>query len=80
MLIYTTVQSCSSETGETDCAARSAPDIMNSTYKEDLFSGWMTSWSNQGLDADETLRKMLDLLCNEYHNVVIASCLLGLYE
>lgn len=70
--LYNCPESCSSETSETDCACTcSAADIMNSTYKEDLFSGWMTSWSNQGLDADETLRKMLDLLCNEYHNVVM---------
>merc|ERR1711998_155594 len=31
----------------------------------------MGNWEEQGLDGDETLTKMLNLLCDDYHNVAM---------
>ena len=60
------------EMSEEECACTcSTEEIMNSDAKEALFSVWMKSFEEQGLDGEETLKKMLNLLCDDYHNVVM---------
>ncbi len=70
--LYNCPKSCDFEMSEEECACTcSTEEIMNSDAKEALFSVWMKSFEEQGLDGEETLKKMLNLLCDDYHNVVM---------
>jgi hypothetical protein len=70
--LYNCPESCDSEKSEMDCACTcSTEEIMNSDAKDALFSTWTSNWEEQGLDGDETLTKMLNLLCDDYHNVAM---------
>jgi hypothetical protein len=70
--LYNCPESCDSDKTEEECACTCSTDeIMKSDAKEALFSTWMTNWEASGLDGEETLTKMLGLLCDDYHNVVM---------
>jgi hypothetical protein len=68
--LYHCPSSCSSSDSMESCMCTcDTAEIMDSTMMH-LFKGRMKEWEEWGLDGKDTLEKMLNLLCDDYHNIV----------
>ena len=68
--LYNCPESCDTDSSMETCRCTcSSSEIMGSDYNLTLFSGRLDEYESLGLREKETLVKMLDLLCDDYHNL-----------